>query len=289
MVKLPEFDPIHYLVLRKYGLPVERFGWTRIAEAEEYQKKLDNLSDDELRALVEEEQALEARERQERKEAEERERFFNRPEAMVDVEFWSTLAIWRLHEAVALSFGRDPDRVDLASVEPYRNASPFARQYCQLSERVRRAALDMQLPDPVAPRDFLAWAKRSGVGIPEALEQAIGRNTSETTDLQADLGEASERAYKDEQAEKLPQRTTDTSTKRGLLHPKERDSLLKLVIGMAMGGYSYDPRSSRSDIVGEIESDLDNLGVHLDADTIRKYLRQGAELLPGGETEQKRR
>lgn len=61
---------------------------------------------------------------------------------------------------------------------------------------------------------------------------------------------------------------------------RQKDSLLKLVVGMAVKGYGYDPRSKRSEQVAEIASDLAIAGVPLDADTVRKWLRAGAELLP---------
>jgi hypothetical protein len=61
---------------------------------------------------------------------------------------------------------------------------------------------------------------------------------------------------------------------------RSRDSLLKLVIGMAVAGYAYDPRANRSDKPAEIASDLARAGVPLDVDTVRKWLREAADLLP---------
>jgi len=55
---------------------------------------------------------------------------------------------------------------------------------------------------------------------------------------------------------------------------------LKVVIGMAVGGYSYDPKVGRSDRHTEIAGDLERAGVPLDVDTVRKWLREAAELLP---------
>jgi hypothetical protein len=55
---------------------------------------------------------------------------------------------------------------------------------------------------------------------------------------------------------------------------------LKVVIGMAVGGYSYDPKAGRSDRPTEIAGDLERAGVPLDVDTVRKWLRESAELLP---------
>ena len=70
------------------------------------------------------------------------------------------------------------------------------------------------------------------------------------------------------------------------LGPRERDSLLKLVLGMAIRGYGYDPKAGRSGTAREIASDLQVSGLALDDDTIRKYLTEAKELLPP-ETEQK--
>jgi len=60
----------------------------------------------------------------------------------------------------------------------------------------------------------------------------------------------------------------------------ERDSLLKLVISMAMKGYGYDPNAKKNTTVSDISADLAQSGLPLGDDTIRKYLKQGKELLP---------
>jgi hypothetical protein len=70
------------------------------------------------------------------------------------------------------------------------------------------------------------------------------------------------------------------------LGARERDSMLKLVIGMAIKGYVYDPKAGRSGAAREIAGDLQLAGLALDEDTIRKYLNEAKELLPP-EIEQK--
>ncbi len=64
----------------------------------------------------------------------------------------------------------------------------------------------------------------------------------------------------------------------------ERQSMLKLIIGMAMDAYSYNPKSSKNKATGEnnssINAALDRLGINVDADTIRKYLNEAKDLLP---------
>lgn len=61
------------------------------------------------------------------------------------------------------------------------------------------------------------------------------------------------------------------------LGTRERDTLLKLVIGMAMGGYSYDPNQTKSDVLREIVDDLARRGIAVSDDTVRKYLKEASD------------
>ena len=58
-------------------------------------------------------------------------------------------------------------------------------------------------------------------------------------------------------------------------------SLMKMVIGMAIKGYRYNPDDKRSDVPQEIANDLHVCGVPLDVDTVRKWLHESAQLLEG--------
>jgi hypothetical protein len=69
------------------------------------------------------------------------------------------------------------------------------------------------------------------------------------------------------------------------LKTRERDSLLKMVIGMAVKGYAYKPNANRNNAVSEIADDLQKLGISLDPDTVRRYLNEARNLLPPSETE----
>lgn len=57
----------------------------------------------------------------------------------------------------------------------------------------------------------------------------------------------------------------------------ERNNLLKLVIGMAIKGYSHGPAASKSTAPKEIADDLAALGMTITDDTVRKYLKQAAD------------
>jgi hypothetical protein len=71
------------------------------------------------------------------------------------------------------------------------------------------------------------------------------------------------------------------------LHTKERESLLKISIGLAVGGYGYNPAEKRSPIVKEIIDDMAEVGISLSVDTLRKFLRAGAEFLPSERGEER--
>lgn len=60
------------------------------------------------------------------------------------------------------------------------------------------------------------------------------------------------------------------------LSTRERDTLLKLVVGMAIEGYRYDPNAQRNEAPGEIAGDLAKHGIELTDDTVRKWLKEAA-------------
>lgn len=61
--------------------------------------------------------------------------------------------------------------------------------------------------------------------------------------------------------------------------------MLKLIVGMAIQGYRYDPKARRGDAIRDITSDLEKSGVALSDDTVRKYLVEAAPLLPAKENQ----
>lgn len=62
------------------------------------------------------------------------------------------------------------------------------------------------------------------------------------------------------------------------LHPKEKTSLLKMVIAMAKASYDFDPDQNRSKVAADIVQDAESLGISIDGDTVRKWLKEAAAL-----------
>lgn len=84
------------------------------------------------------------------------------------------------------------------------------------------------------------------------------------------------RALVDLQAKVMEQERSDSEP-----GTRERDTLLKLIIGMAVGGYGFKPQDARSKVPSEIASDVNKLGLSLTDDTVRKWLKAAKAQLPG--------
>lgn len=79
---------------------------------------------------------------------------------------------------------------------------------------------------------------------------------------------------------KTPEKITSSSAVIGeKLHPKERETLLKIVIAMAIGGYAYNPAAKKSSTPADIKEDVEKLGLTIDDDTVRKWLQKAADYL----------
>lgn len=66
------------------------------------------------------------------------------------------------------------------------------------------------------------------------------------------------------------------------LSETERNTMLKLIIGMAIDAYSYNPQNTRNSLTGDkngLSARLQTHGININDDTIRKYLREAKELL----------
>jgi hypothetical protein len=324
-MKIPITDPIEYLLRRKFdflpspdpgpvvlgvGRVMRKAGGAQRQEFEAYKAELQAKSPDEIRALYEAELAKHRAEEKAKAEREEQGRFFNQPYAKADFDHWSKAAHWTLEEAVALSFGKAPEVVNWKKVEPYVNISPFAKQYGQVRDLALRALRWQQVYDPVLPGIFLAWAARTDIAVPSELVAAVKARGVQVADWQSlyeQLAEQAAKAAEDYKAVIHGQQTTideltarcralgaqlasrDTqpaeSARAKDISTRERDSLLKLIIGMAIGGYGYDPSQRRSEKVSEIAADLDRAGVGLDVDTVRKWIKEASDLLPSKEAE----
>jgi len=281
----------------------DRLRYQKAADA--FRKELSSKTPAEINELVEVEIEKQRAEAVDREACEEAQRFYNLPSATADFDHYCKAAYWTLDECVALSFGKDPKQVNWESVRPHLRASPFAQRYEKLRDLTLRAKSVGQLFDRTLPSVYLAWAKEHKIALDdELLEHAVNSGISlkgwqnlyneknaqladlheqysrQVEGLKKSLREAESQIEALQEQQSANQASEPASESEKSLGTKERDSLLKLVGGMAVRGYSFDPRQSRNDATSEIRDDLQALGLGMNDDTIRKYVKQGAELIP---------
>lgn len=271
-------------------------------EANQFRLKLQQSSDEELQGYIDEGKALVRKLARAREESELAKPFYDHTDAEVDLEHWSRVAYWTLDEAAALSLGKDPRKVDSQKLRGLGRETRFSIDYAARLQILERAHSVGQLRLHTPLTMFLLWIERTKFTMPETLIEAAnvihepGLNwKTKYQNLLADRARQS--AEFQTGIAKLGAELADleptiineiTKARKASLGIRERESLLKLVIGMAVEGYRYDPKANRSDIIGEIAGDLEKAGIPLDADTVRKYLYEARDLLPPRETEQKR-
>tara|TARA_Y100000815_G_scaffold274481_1_gene308739 strand:- start:41456 stop:42442 length:987 start_codon:yes stop_codon:yes gene_type:complete len=283
-------------------------------EAALYREELGRLSSSEIDMRVDQERKRLRLAEEQRIRREEAALWFNQPDVAADFGYWAAASYWTQDEAVALSLGKEPRQVTWEALSPYLNKSPLANDFADRRLLVQRAVTMQQLYTHTLPPFFLAWARRTKMQVPPELEvavEALGQQIADwktfydakvqlvealqerlelekkTTEQQAAQiaeldrasSEAAERvrsiiAEKDSRIAELESGSSKSAASR------ERQSLLKLVIGMAIKGYGHNPDAARTSTSREISSDLQLIGLSLDEDTIRRYLTEAKDLLP---------
>lgn len=216
-----------------------------------------------------------------------------------DAPRWGRIPYWTADEATALLMGKAPEEVKLSWVEDHEGQYKFADEYIQLHEQIVEAQSADVLLDPVPPRSLLAWAQYHSIDVPEDLRAAVDANEIDISELQAERDRLAETCRKLEQelgraryeadcwrTARLDKQKNMPDTGRDLAE-RERESLYKIIIGMAIKGYAHNPfdRHKTSKKSKEIAGDLMVLGIPVNDDTVRKYLAQAQHLIPADERE----
>ena len=195
--------------------------------------------------------------------------FYNEPFANAEYDHWVRQPAWSMEEATALLLGKDPDVIDLLALRNFNGAIGFAAKFNRLLYKLQEAKERGELSENVPPMALIAWARAHQIEVPSEL----------TASIEAHIAGMPKQHPQETQGE--PDGRAVTPNER-TAWAKEKESLLKMVIAMAIRGYGYDPRALKSDVPGEIVNDLAELGISLDGDTVRKHLRAGAELVDQG-------
>lgn len=219
-------------------------------EAQDFDESLLELSDVELAARHDEicgtaEAAGQAKRREQGLQAD-RLAFFSRANAAADFAHWRALPVWSAEEVTALSFGKDPRRVNVASLRAYTclHGSPFRDDFMARLDWIERAVRSRQLREPLKLAVFLKWAVSHGIELP-------------------------------------PELTSGSATHRGLneeIDVREVHTLYKVLLGLAIKHYNYDPTLPDGDeqtgVFGPMKNDLEEVAADTSIPTLRKTLKQ---------------
>jgi len=69
---------------------------------------------------------------------------------------------------------------------------------------------------------------------------------------------------------------SDTPKEKSSVGGKELATLQKIIIGMAVKHYKYDPGKGKSEVPAKIESTLALMGISVTAETIRTHLKRAS-------------
>lgn len=189
---------------------------------------------------------------------------FETLEQQPDYLHWSRKKGWSNPELIALSLGFDPSNLSAVVVQAERDKDEFQGKsfevFCARSEIVTSHFPNSpRLNLSQTPMNFCEWATQLKLEVPSALFEAV--NQIHGTKFKAVRLHKPARSQADDD------------------DPREIATLRKLVIGMAVRGYGYDPKAQRSSVPTEIQGDLDQLGITLDKATILKHLRESQAYL----------
>ncbi|MCG5234205.1 hypothetical protein [Xanthobacter oligotrophicus] len=252
--------------------------------AEQYQAlmvELEGLPDDELQRRHNEahQEYMEAL-----RVAEEARWPFNHPSTKADHTYWAQMPLWSIREAVALSLDRDPVALDKYNMESYTVNSSFAAKFMRQYNLIARTTTAAEISFPIHPVDFVEWGQSRGIELSDAMVTAVLtryplEDWKDAFAEEVELHDAT-RAELDRLKVEIERTGPD-----GGLAQRERSSCLKLIIGMAVKKYRYDPKAARNSAVTNIANDLNELGIGIDVDTVRKWLKEAAEELPPSQTD----
>lgn len=195
-----------------------------------------------------------------------------------DIQLWARAPLWSIEDASFLAAGVDPMA---KKVLPSSRNWPedIKAKMNEVQFLIQSGLVAGEIRDRVTPAKFVDWCKLRHIDVPEPLLDAVRQfNRPQHQPIDGAPIDASTNEMSVGEAAK------PNASGLGL---RERESLLKLVIGMAVRGYKFDPRQKRNDATSDIFSDLDHLDIRLDRDTILKWLREGAKLLSPNALEKK--
>lgn len=183
--------------------------------------------------------------------------------AALKYTYWcQNVAQWELHEVCFLFLDKEPPINNSYELVISHRGMPegklfFALRKCLINEAKENGASAQPIHLNAmhvmkSPREWLRIAQKYGFEVPAVLAEKI---------------------------EELTPRSEEKPKEKSMSE-RERESLLKMVLAAAIDCYGYEPNSIRNTATTDFENAISRIGLKLDADTIRKYLKEAAARFP---------
>ncbi len=244
---------------------------TYIDEARSYEAELSDREDDDFEALYRSimDPIVAAKRARRAQAALENDRwaFFNKPDADADFDRWRNRLLLPA-QAVALSFGKDPDVVTPESLKPYKRVarSPFREEFGDRLGHLEAAISAGELHVPLSVQTFERWAMSKGFGLPEQLAGKAAVLIDEGPEywkVKFEIVQA--------QLENLRLGVDEMGS-------QTKGSMYQLILGMAIARFEHRT-DQRSDATTAILNALADVGLTLKRDAIHKHLTDAATIL----------
>lgn len=176
-----------------------------------------------------------------------------RVSSLRDYVRWCLKAEWSIFQATALSFGVDPELI----LDEMHNAHLFGRFFYDRKTFITHAQMNRELPDPLTPHQFVAWASGT-LSYPDQLDEALDAITKGRSPEDAELSVVNRRAA------------------------------YLLILAMAEDTHEYKSsvKKQKENVPKLISDEAKELGMEVSDETVRKRLRDAEEESPESHSEQ---
>jgi hypothetical protein len=191
----------------------------------------------------------------------------------VDFSVWVRKAYWTAGEAAALTISKIPS--------------------AELLGRIREAQDQRILSDPIVPREYLEWAAKRRIDVPDELGKAIEEHDLDISELKDQLRKTEAKYTKlevkytqvklenqkfryeaDRKREFVPKQPESVEKP---LHPKTEHTFFRLLFGLAVLKYHYHPEAKKQSSVANMHRALELLGLGVEQESIHRALRRAYE------------
>jgi hypothetical protein len=201
----------------------------------------------------------------------ENERFYNQRYANADFVHWAKAAHWTIDEAIALSFGKEPEIVTWKKIEPLKNETAFAKQFAKRRDLAVRSIQAKKLGDFIPPIEFITWALEINIDMPKLLIDEVTKLSGVVINWHEQYLKV--KTEHDNLAKSIEDKQKPESARK-------IDNLLQAITAIAIDSYRYDPKLEKSNVPQQMSDDISKSGKTIDTKTIRGWLKEGLALLP---------